>query len=106
VQLFRAFNEYYPAQVLEHRVATFVAHLDETHFAWIGGFEDDDAYYFRIHSPVALMEFDFHSGVYLTNENPAKCHIHTINRIPNRGDYGRTLLDQYRRGLGSQSLDF
>jgi hypothetical protein len=33
-----------------------------TYFAWIGGYGDGDVYYFRIHSPVSLMEFDFHSG--------------------------------------------
>jgi hypothetical protein len=62
------------------------------------------------------MEFDFHCGgkssqhftlhlrvrmlksaaVFLTNTFPAKCHIHTINRLPNKGDYGRALLAQYR----------
>lgn len=71
----------------------------------MGGLEAQDAYYFRIHSPVAFMEFDFHSGVYLTNQDPAKCHIHTINRIPNRGDYGKALLEQYRREVGSQHLE-
>lgn len=35
--------------------------------------------------------------VFLTNTTPAKCHIHTINRIPNRGDYGRALLQQYQQ---------
>ncbi|KAJ9614971.1 hypothetical protein H2200_001045 [Cladophialophora chaetospira] len=95
VRLFRAFNEYYPDEVLDHRTKLFKDHLHQTYFAWIGGHDDDAVYYFRIHSPVAFMEFDFHSGVYLTNETPDKCHIHTINRIPNRGDYGRALIAQY-----------
>jgi hypothetical protein len=29
---------------------------------WIGGFSDYDPYYYRIHSPVAFIEFDFHCG--------------------------------------------
>ncbi|KAK7529146.1 uncharacterized protein J3D65DRAFT_643144 [Phyllosticta citribraziliensis] len=92
--LYRAFNEYYPAPVLERRVDTFKQHLDETYFAWIGPHGDDDPYYFRIHSPVAFCEFDFHCGIFLTNSSPARCHIHTINRLPNRGDYGRALVEQ------------
>ena len=33
-------------------------HLDETWFAWIGGSEDDAVYYYLIHSPVIIIEFD------------------------------------------------
>ena len=62
VQLFRAFNEYYPDEVLRHRTQLFRDHLNETYFAWMGQCDDDAVYYFRIHSPVAFMEFDFHSG--------------------------------------------
>lgn len=62
IKLFKSFNEYYPDSVLEHRVALFKKHLDETYFAWIGEFGDDDPYYYRIHSPVAFMELDFHCG--------------------------------------------
>ncbi|EOD43019.1 putative gtp binding protein and negative regulator of the ran tc4 gtpase cycle gtr1p protein [Neofusicoccum parvum UCRNP2] len=62
VTLYKAFNEYYPASVLQHRVKAFKAHLDETYFSWIGPHGDDDPYYFRIHSPVAFMELDFHCG--------------------------------------------
>ncbi|KAK0637741.1 hypothetical protein DIS24_g10522 [Lasiodiplodia hormozganensis] len=62
VTLYKAFNEYYPAPVLEHRVNLFRKHLNETYFAWIGPHGDDDPYYFRIHSPVAFMELDFHCG--------------------------------------------
>ncbi|ESZ94311.1 hypothetical protein SBOR_5307 [Sclerotinia borealis F-4128] len=93
IKLFKAFNEYYPDAVLEHRVALFKKHLNETYFAWIGEFGDEDPYYFRIHSPVAFMELDFHCGIFLTNTGPARCHIHTCNRLPNRGDYGRALLE-------------
>ncbi|OCK76556.1 hypothetical protein K432DRAFT_385369 [Lepidopterella palustris CBS 459.81] len=93
ITLFKAFNEYYPEEVLRHRVENFKAHLDETYFAWIGEFGHDDPFYYRIHNPVAFLEFDFHCGIFLTNTSPARCHIHTINRLPNRGDYGRALLE-------------
>jgi hypothetical protein len=62
IDLFRAFNAYYPAAVLDHRLRIFKAHLDETYFAWIGPFGEHDAFYYRIHSPVAFMELDFHCG--------------------------------------------
>lgn len=100
VRLFVAFNEYYPAPVLQHRKQVFISHIDEAYFAWIGNCENDEPYYFRIHSPVAFMEFDFHAGVFLVNATPDKCHIHTINRLPNGGDYGRALLDTYQRWNG------
>ena len=62
IKLFLAFNEYYPKKVLDHRLAQFKKHLNETYFAWIGEFGDDDPYYYRIHSPVAFLELDFHCG--------------------------------------------
>lgn len=61
---------------------------------------------------VSGVQFDFHCGsewclppvikqlltcllVFLTNTSPAKCHIHTVNRLPNVGDYGKALIRQY-----------
>lgn len=38
-----------------------------------------------------IIEFDHHSGVFLTNGEPAKFHIHTLLRTPNGGDYGTAL---------------
>ncbi|KAH8433092.1 DUF3500 domain-containing protein [Aspergillus melleus] len=63
----------------------------ETYFCWIGGFGDEDPFYYRIQSPVVLVEFDHHSGVFLNNEEPKKFHIHTLLRTPNAGDYGQAL---------------
>ncbi|OAA59777.1 hypothetical protein SPI_05975 [Niveomyces insectorum RCEF 264] len=47
--------------------------------------------YEGVASPVLLVEFDHHSGVFLTNAEPARFHIHTIVRTPNAGDYGMAL---------------
>ncbi|KAJ6488842.1 hypothetical protein C8R45DRAFT_992992 [Mycena sanguinolenta] len=94
MRIFTAFNIYLPPGPLAARLKLIEAHLDQTYFAWIGGFELSDPYYFRLHSPVAFCEFDFHCGIFLTNTSPAKCHIHTINRLPNIGDYGKALLKQ------------
>jgi len=68
--------------------------LDETHFAWIGD-PDKLPFYYRIHSPVILIEFDHHSGVFLANNEPEPFHIHTIVRTPNGNDYGEDWLRQH-----------
>jgi hypothetical protein len=71
------------------------AHLEETRFFWIGGTEDGDVYYYRIHSPVVLIEFDHQRGVAFDNDEPSRNHIHTVVRMPNGGDYGVDLLRQH-----------
>jgi hypothetical protein len=70
-------------------------HLESTHFAWIGGAGDNDPFYYRIHSPVVMIEYDCHQGVFLDNDQPEPFHVHTIVRTPNGGDYGRDLLRQH-----------
>ena len=67
-------------------------HLDATYFCWIGSTGEEDPFYYRIQSPVVMIEFDRHSGIFLTNEEPAKCHTHNIIRTPNGNDYGKDLL--------------
>jgi hypothetical protein len=42
----------------EIRYAEVKRHLGETHFAWIGPFDDTSPFYYRILSPVILVEFD------------------------------------------------
>lgn len=82
---------YLPQRARELRKEQVREHFDETYFSWIGGYTDEDPYYFRIQSPVIICEFDHHSGVFLTNKEPAKFHTHTIVRTPNGGDYGNAL---------------
>jgi hypothetical protein len=84
---------YHPKKSRDLKLEQIKAHFDETHFCWIGGFGDDDAFYFRIQSPVILVELDHHSGVFLTNTEPAKYHTHTIVRMPNAGDYGQAIRE-------------
>jgi hypothetical protein len=74
-------------------------HLDETFFAWIGDPAEDGPFYYRVHSPVILIEFDHHPGIFITAEEPQPFHVHTIVRMPNAGDYGMALLAQYREQL-------
>lgn len=82
---------YHPTRTRQLRLEQIKQYFGETYFCWIGGFGDDDAFYFRIQSPVILVEFDHHSGVFLTNKEPAKYHTHTIVRTPNAGDYGQAI---------------
>jgi hypothetical protein len=74
-------------------------HLDATSFAWIGGTDDDSVYYYRIHSPVILIEFDHQTPVNLRHLNPGgrpyREHIHSVVRTPNGNDYGKDLLRQH-----------
>ena len=70
-------------------------HLSSTHFCWVGGHQSDSVYYYRIQSPVIFIEFDHHSGIFLTNEQPAQFHVHTVVRTPNGNDYGIDLLRQH-----------
>jgi hypothetical protein len=74
-------------------------HIDGTYFAWIGNVEDDAIFYYRIHSPVILIEFDHQNPVGTAQINtpgtPTRDHIHTIVRTPNGNDYGKDLLAQH-----------
>ena len=72
-----------------------LAHLGETHFSWIGAHEDHGPFYYRIHSPVVLIEFDHQPGIVYANNEPTRDHIHTVVRTPNGNDYGKDLLRQH-----------
>ncbi|KAL2801105.1 hypothetical protein BJX66DRAFT_331290 [Aspergillus keveii] len=109
-----SYFEILPAGPFAARMRLVERFWDETYFCWIGGFdtndsenngedgedgegqgeakEGSDAFYYRIQSPVVLIEFDHHSGVFLLNKEPARYHVHTVVRTPNGGDYGRGLL--------------
>jgi hypothetical protein len=82
---------YLPDTARKIRLEHIMTFESETYFSWIGGFSDTEPFYYRIQNPVLVAEFDHHSGVFLTNEEPAKFHIHTILRTPNAGDYGMAL---------------
>ena len=72
------------------------AHLDQTRFAWIGGTTPGSTFYYRIHSPVILIEFDHQRPVGLRHlmdpSVPNLAHVHTVVRTPNGNDYGKDLL--------------
>jgi hypothetical protein len=79
----------------EIRMAEIVRHLSQTFFGWIGGFDGNEPFYYRIYSPVILIEFDHLPGIIWDNSEPTRDHIHTVVRTPNGNDYGRDLLRQH-----------
>ncbi len=70
-------------------------HLADTWFAWMGELHADSVFYYRIHSPVILIEFDHQRGVALPGAQPSRDHVHTVVRTPNGNDYGKDLLRQH-----------
>jgi hypothetical protein len=82
------------------RMAEVRQHLDETYFAWVGATSPDAVFYFRIHSPVILVEFDHQRPANLRRlakdpEQPTRQHVHVVVRTPNGNDYGKDLLRQH-----------
>jgi hypothetical protein len=76
------------------------AHLDKTYFAWIGGADPNGVFYYRIHSPVLLIEFDHQRPANTRHlaknpQLPIRDHIHVVVRTPNGNDYGKDLLRQH-----------
>ncbi len=75
-------------------------HLDQTWFTWIGGTEPDSAFYYRIHSPVVLIEFDHQRPANLRNSPPipeADPAAHSL-RSPN------SEWQRLRQGFASAAL--
>ena len=81
------------------RMSEVAARIEDTYFAWIGGTRDDSVYYYRIQSPVILIEFDHQTPIGLRHLYPAgvpnREHIHSVVRTPNGNDYGKDLLRQH-----------
>jgi hypothetical protein len=75
-------------------------HIENTWFTWIGGSQADSVFYYRVQSPVVLIEFDHQRPANLrrfaANPNePTQQHVHCVVRTPNGNDYGKDLLRQH-----------
>jgi hypothetical protein len=75
-------------------------HIDNSWFSWIGGAQPESAFYYRVQSPVILIEFDHQRPAnlrkYAANPDlPTQQHIHCVVRTPNGNDYGKDLLRQH-----------
>jgi hypothetical protein len=95
IRLVASFASRMPAGPAAAKLAETRRHLGSTHFAWIGQADDDRPFYFRVHSPVVLAEYDNHPGIFLDFDQPEPFHVHTVVRTPNGGDYGTDLLRQH-----------
>jgi hypothetical protein len=95
LELMRTYLIYLPEGPRSARMHENHAHLANTWFCWIGGIDDNSPFYYRIQSPVLIIEFDHHAGVFLGNSTPEKFHIHTLVRTPNGNDYGMDLVRQH-----------
>ncbi len=70
---------------------------DKLHFAWMGGTVPGDAFYYRIHGPSVLIEFDHTlnlAGIRDDIREPDINHIHTVLRQPGL-DYGADSLRRH-----------
>ncbi len=71
-------------------------HLRDTYFCWMGGTDEDSTFYYRVQSPVIIVEFDHQRGIaFREHAKPYKDHIHVILRTPNGNDYGKDFLRQH-----------
>jgi len=78
------------------KMAEVKHYLKDTHFCWMGGMNDDSTFYYRVQSPVIIVEFDHQRGIaFREHTKPYKDHIHVIVRTPNGNDYGKDLLRQH-----------
>jgi len=83
------------------RMDEIMAYMDETYFGWDqwnASLGPDDLFFFRIQSPVLIIEFDHQGAIALPNSRsdiPIREHIHTVVRTPNGNDYGKDLLRQH-----------
>ena len=92
LNLVESFIDFLPEGPLEAKLADVRHHISNTWLLWIGKGGETDVFYFRIHSPIIFCEFDHECGMWLTNPQPGRFHIHTIVRTPNGNDYGKELL--------------
>jgi Protein of unknown function (DUF3500) len=100
-QLLDVINEYVRNMREGHakvRMDEIRKHMNDTWFAWVGGSEPTSVFYYRIQSPVILIEFDHQLPIalrHLDRRTPTREHIHTVVRTPNGNDYGKDLLKQH-----------
>jgi hypothetical protein len=76
----------FPAPIAEARMKQFRDSENGLYFAWAGGIEKGDPHYYRIQTPIFLIEYD-------DTQNNAN-HIHSVWR-DYEGDFGTDLLGEH-----------
>ena len=66
----------------------------ETWFAWMGPTTPGSGIYYRVHSPVLLIEFVTARNRQSPEREPNPNHVHSIFRYPGN-DFGEDLLQQH-----------
>ena len=83
----------FPPQIADFRMEQFRKAQGNLFFAWAGGIEKGEPHYYRIQTPVFLIEYD-------DTQNNAN-HIHSVWRDFN-GDFGGDLLAQHYQASHQQ----
>lgn len=89
------------ASYADIRMLEITAHLDDTYFAWNQwdpSLGSEDLFFFRIQSPVLVIEFDHQGSIDMpggSEDVPQRQHLHVITRAPNGNDYGKEWLRQH-----------
>lgn len=84
--LMEAYAHNVPGEVAENRIAQINQAGRNIYFAWSGGINRGDQHYYRVQTPLFLIELDD------TQDNAN--HIHSVWRDLN-GDFGQDLLQQH-----------
>lgn len=97
MKVVRSYSGQYRQKLSAERLKEVRSRLDQTTFLWIGGDQPDSPIYYRIHSPVALIEFDQQRALSLPGDPsvPLRSHVHTMVRTPNGNDYGESILNKH-----------
>jgi hypothetical protein len=85
-QLIGEYAEDFPPQIADARMEQYRKSQSGLYFAWAGGMEPRQPHYYRIQTPVFLIEFD--------DTQDAANHIHSVWR-DYEGDFGTDLLGEH-----------
>jgi hypothetical protein len=97
MQVITSFADQYKEELAAERLKEIRSHLNNTTFLWVGRDGQEAPIYYRIQSPVLLIEFDQQPAVSLPGDpnQPLRNHVHSMVRTPNGNDYGENLLQQH-----------
>lgn len=95
-RLIRLYTGQMPPGHAAFKMTEILRHWDRTYFSWVGATDPDAVFYYRIHSPVVMIEYDHQKPIALDGpDRPSRNHVHTVVRTPNGNDYGKDLLRQH-----------
>lgn len=97
VRLIRVYVDRLSPDIANEKMREVEAHFRATYFSWMGETTTESVFYYRVHSPVILLEFDHEPGIVFKGLEPMKSHVHTMMRTPNGNDYGIDYIRQHRQ---------